>query len=42
MACYLLHFSQPISPKHTTRHYLGWAENLDARIDHHRKGTSSV
>lgn len=42
MACYLLHFSEPISPKHTTRHYIGYAENLEARIEHHRRGTSKV
>lgn len=43
--CYLIHFLQPISEKHTTLHYLGYAENLrtlETRIAHHRKGTSKV
>jgi predicted GIY-YIG superfamily endonuclease len=38
---YLLHFERPISDRHTTRHYLGWARNLDARIKHHRQGTGA-
>lgn len=42
MAIYLLHFSEPISPKHTTQHYLGYADSLEARIGHHRRGTSKV
>lgn len=36
---YLLHFDQPF---HHARHYLGWASNLNARVEHHRKGTSGV
>jgi predicted GIY-YIG superfamily endonuclease len=32
---YLLHFSRPF--KHA-KHYLGWAENLDARLAEHEKG----
>lgn len=35
---YLLHFSEPISPNHTTQHYIGSAADLDARIEEHRKG----
>jgi predicted GIY-YIG superfamily endonuclease len=35
---YLLHFSQPISNKHTTQHYLGWASNLKSRITKHQQG----
>jgi predicted GIY-YIG superfamily endonuclease len=37
--CYLLHFHQLIAPgKHTTRHYLGYAEDLERRIKEHRAG----
>jgi predicted GIY-YIG superfamily endonuclease len=35
---YLLHFDRPY--KHA-RHYLGWASNLEARLDHHRAGTGA-
>ena len=35
---YLLHFSSPISPNHTTQHYIGSAADLDARIEEHRTG----
>jgi len=35
---YLLHFSKPISPNHTTQHYIGWAYHLGSRIDQHLKG----
>lgn len=38
MAVYLLHFSQPISPAHTCQHYLGYAQDVDARIAQHRAG----
>jgi predicted GIY-YIG superfamily endonuclease len=38
---YLLHFSQPIRPAHTTRHYLGYAKNLKKRIQQHREGKGS-
>ena len=35
---YLLHFEQPISPVHTCQHYIGFAENLPARIQLHEIG----
>lgn len=35
---YLLHFDRPY--KHA-RHYLGWAKDLDARLEHHRAGTGA-
>lgn len=35
---YLLHFDRPY--KHA-RHYLGWASNLEARLQHHREGTGA-
>lgn len=36
--CYLLHFDPPY--KHA-KHYLGYAEHLDARIAHHRAGSGA-
>lgn len=33
---YLLHFETPISPNHTTQHYLGSADDVIARIKKHR------
>ena len=38
---YLLHLDAPISEHHTAQHYIGWARNLDARIEHHRGGTGA-
>jgi hypothetical protein len=35
---YLLHFERPISPAHTCQHYLGFAENLAARLQEHAAG----
>ena len=35
---YLLHFSRPISPKHTTQHYIGWAFHMPSRIQQHLAG----
>ena len=35
---YLIHFHNAY--KHA-RHYLGWAENLENRLAHHRKGTGA-
>lgn len=42
MACYLLHFHQPISEKHTCQHYIGFANDVNARVSFHRKGKSGV
>jgi predicted GIY-YIG superfamily endonuclease len=39
---YLLHFEKPISPKSTCQHYIGFANNLEARVHYHRKGQSGV
>ena len=33
---YLLHFDQPVSDH--ARHYLGWASDLDGRLEAHRGG----
>ena len=41
MAVYLLHFSALISEDHTTQHYIGYAKNLEKRLEKHRKGTGS-
>lgn len=38
MTVYLLHFAEPY--KHA-KHYMGFTEDLDARLDHHRAGTGS-
>lgn len=35
---YLLTFDQPISDKHTTQSYCGWAKDLRSRIGDHRRG----
>ncbi len=35
MTVYLLHFAQPISPQHTTQHYIGSAEKVISRLDIH-------
>ena len=35
---YLLHFERPISNRHTTQHYIGYADVLQRRIDAHRAG----
>jgi predicted GIY-YIG superfamily endonuclease len=38
MAVYLIHFDRPY--KHS-RHYLGWTDNVDARLERHRAGHGS-
>ncbi len=35
---YLLHFAAPISDQHTTQHYIGFALDLEARLDEHERG----
>ena len=35
---YLLHFDEPISDGHTTQHYMGWSEEIQARMNAHRNG----
>lgn len=35
---YLLHFDPPYK---RARHYLGWALDVDARLEQHRRGTGS-
>lgn len=38
---YLLHFRKPISPDHTCQHYLGFTDDLDARLNEHRNGNGA-
>ena len=38
MCVYLIHFEKPY--KHA-RHYIGYADNIDARIKHHRHNTGA-
>lgn len=39
---YLLHFDKPISPDHTTQHYLGYtSKTLRDRIARHRDGNGA-
>ena len=42
MAVYLLHFSAPISPRHTCQHYIGWAESWPDRIAIQRAGNGDA
>jgi hypothetical protein len=42
MAVYLLHFTQPISPKHTCQHYIGFAESWPDRVMQHRIGDTGA
>lgn len=38
MTVYLIHFSQSLCH---ARHYVGWAESVDRRLEHHRNGTGA-
>ncbi|GAB4200626.1 MAG: hypothetical protein OHK0022_21880 [Roseiflexaceae bacterium] len=38
---YCYHFSRPVSPFHTCQHYLGYADDLEARDAEHRAGTGA-
>lgn len=35
---YLIHFDRPF--KHA-KHYLGWANDLEGRLEHHRRGSGA-
>ncbi len=43
---YLLHFGQPIgnlsNPRGQARHYLGYTNNLEMRLERHRQGNGSA
>ncbi len=43
--CYLIHFARPIgnptNPRGQAQHYLGHAEDLEARLDAHAKGNGA-
>ena len=38
MAVYLLHLDRPLAH---ARHYIGWAKDVNGRIEHHRKGSGA-
>jgi predicted GIY-YIG superfamily endonuclease len=38
---YLLHFDRPYPRGKRPRHYLGWAVDLDERLQEHRRGEKS-
>jgi predicted GIY-YIG superfamily endonuclease len=38
---YLLHFSGPISSRHTAQHYLGYTDDLAQRLEAHRQGAGA-
>lgn len=38
---YLLHFEKPISPNHTTQHYLGFTDDLARRYQEHLYGNGA-
>jgi hypothetical protein len=43
---YLIHFDKPLgnlaNPRGQARHYLGYTEDLDARLEAHRQGNGSA
>ena len=44
MPVYLLHFDRPVSPDHTSQHYLGFAETMESlqqRLIHHEDGNGA-
>lgn len=43
MTCtvYLIHFSTPISDRHTCQHYLGYAKDVDSRFAAHEAGNGA-
>lgn len=46
MAVYLIHFDRPIgdpaNPRGQARHYIGYAADLEARLEAHRRGNGSA
>jgi predicted GIY-YIG superfamily endonuclease len=38
---YLIHIHGRVHPDHPCRHYLGWAQDLDSRIQEHQAGTGA-
>jgi len=38
---YLLHFDRPISDKHTTQHYIGYASDIVKRLNCHKSGNGA-
>lgn len=46
MTVYLIHFSEPIgdlaNPRGQARHYLGYTDDLEQRLERHRAGNGSA
>lgn len=46
MTVYLLHFEQPLgdvgNPHGQAQHYIGFTDDLDARLEAHRKGNGAA
>ena len=46
MTVYLLHFERPLgdvsNPHGQAQHYIGFTDDLDARLDAHRKGNGAA
>lgn len=38
---YLLHFSAPVSTRHTCQHYVGYTDDLPRRIQAHQHGNAA-
>jgi predicted GIY-YIG superfamily endonuclease len=45
MTVYLIHFDEPLgdpdNPRGQARHYLGYADDLEARLERHRQGNGA-
>lgn len=39
---YLLHYYKPLSKRHTAQHYLGFATDVDRRIEQQRRGKKGI
>lgn len=38
---YLIHLDSPLNPDRPARHYLGWARDLEQRVQAHRAGVGA-
>ncbi len=40
---YVLEFSKPLgNERHSARYYVGWARDVETRVNHHRKGSGAA
>lgn len=40
---YVLEFSRPLgNERHSARYYIGWARDVETRVNHHRKGSGAA